>query len=107
MAVNQEILSIMEAIRTAVPVEKIYLFGSHAYGTPIEDSDYDLFMVIPDDGQKPMDAAKAAYRSLRHVRRQTPVDIMADYSSRFEQRRTMNTLERKIADEGMVLYERQ
>jgi len=107
MAVSQEIRNITEAIRTTVQVERIYLFGSHAYGAPDDGSDYDIYVVVPDGGLKPLDAAKAAYRSLRQVRRKTPVDIMADYQSSFEQRKSMNTLERKIANEGVVLYERQ
>lgn len=30
--------------------EKIILFGSHAYGTPSEDSDVDLMVVMPYEG---------------------------------------------------------
>ncbi|MCL1873413.1 MAG: nucleotidyltransferase domain-containing protein [Clostridiales bacterium] len=48
MAVNQEIINITEAIKQAVTAEKIYLFGSYAYGTPSKYSDYDFFVVISD-----------------------------------------------------------
>jgi len=106
MAVNQEIINITEAICQAIPVERIYLFGSHAYGTPNQDSDYDFFVVIPDDGMRPLDAMKQAWRALRGIDRKTPIDVLADYQSRFAQRSRLNTLERKIANEGMVLYER-
>ena len=107
MAINQEILNITEAIKQAVPTERIYLFGSYAYGTPNADSDYDFFVVIPDGVLRPIDAMKQARRSLSQFDRKTPVDILADYRSRFDQRKQMNTLERKIANEGVVLYERQ
>ena len=106
MAVNQEILNITEAIKKAVPAERIYLFGSYAYGKPHENSDYDFFVVIPDGGMKPLDAMKQARKAMIPIKRQTPVDILADYRSRFEQRKNMNTLERKVASEGTVLYER-
>jgi len=106
MAVNQEIMNISEAIKQAVTAERIYLFGSHAYGSPHESSDYDFFIVIPDGGIKPLEAMKQARRSLRNINRKTPVDILADYNSRFSQRSQMNTLERKIINEGMLLYER-
>ena len=106
MAVNQEIIKITEAIKSAVPVERIYLFGSHAYGTPSEGSDYDFFVVIPDDGIKPLDAAQKAHKALIYVNQEKPVDILADYKSRFNERKQYNTLERKIANEGMILYER-
>ena len=106
MAINQEILNITEAIKSAVPAERIYLFGSYAYGTPDENSDYDFFVVIPDGSLRPLDAMKQARRSLRTLDRKTPVDILADYKSRFDDRKNFNTLERKVANEGMVLYER-
>ena len=32
---NDEILAIKDKIINAVPVEKLYLFGSYAYGTPV------------------------------------------------------------------------
>jgi len=104
--VNQEILNITEVIKQAVPAEKIYLFGSYAYGEPNEDSDYDFFLVIPDGNMRPLDAMQQARRSLSQLERTTPVDILADYRSRFDQRKEMNSLERKVANQGMVLYER-
>ena len=104
MAVNQEILNITEAIKSAVPAERIYLFGSYAYGIPDANSDYDFFVVIPDGSMRPLDAMKQARSSLRTLDRKTPVDILADYKSRFDDRKQYNTLERKIANEGMVLY---
>ena len=35
-----------------------------------------------------------------------PIDIHGNYKRRFEDRRTLPTLERSIADKGIVLYER-
>jgi predicted nucleotidyltransferase len=106
MLVNKEIQEINNAIKSAIPAQRIYLFGSHACGTPDKDSDYDFFIVIPDDGMKPLDAVRLARFALIPLERKTPVDIFADYQSRFEQRCRLNTLERKIADEGVLLYER-
>ena len=40
---------ITAGILQAVPALKIYLFGSYAYGVPNENSDIDLYVVIPDD----------------------------------------------------------
>ena len=106
MALSQEIINITEAIKQAVPAERIYLFGSHAYGSPNDDSDYDFFVVIPDGGLRPLEAAQKARRALSAIDRKTPVDILADYQSRFEKRKHLNTLERKVWNEGMVVYER-
>jgi len=106
MIMPDEIIQIRNAIVEAIPAETIYLFGSYAYGTPNEGSDYDFYIVIPDGSIKPLEAMQKARRSLIKLNRRTPVDILADYRSRFEDRRQLNTLERKIAREGVVLYER-
>jgi len=106
MEANQEIIAITEAIKSAVPAERIYLFGSHARGTPTENSDYDFFILISDDGMKPLDAMREARFSMIPLKRKTPVDILADYKTRFEQRSKLNTFERIVANEGVVLYER-
>ncbi|GHT88599.1 hypothetical protein FACS1894137_17010 [Spirochaetia bacterium] len=43
MAINDEIVSINDIIVKSVDPEKVYLFGSYAYGTPHKDSDYDFY----------------------------------------------------------------
>ncbi len=40
--------------------EAIYLFGSHAWGVPTDDSDVDLFVIGPESGESPV-AARSAY----------------------------------------------
>ena len=106
MELNQEIMDIAAAIKDEVPVERIYLFGLHAKGTSSETSDYDFFLLIPDGGMRPLDATMTAHRALSAVKRNTPVDIVADYQSRFNERRHLNTMERKVWNEGVVVYER-
>jgi predicted nucleotidyltransferase len=105
MKTNDEILKIKDAIVATVDVEKLYLFGSYAYGTPTEDSDYDFYMVIPNGGMRPIDAAIEA-RSVLWGMEVGAVDILAGTIDGFERRCTAPTLERKIAREGVVLYER-
>ena len=106
MTINQEIMGMADAIRQAVPVERIYLFGSHAYGSPGENSDYDFYLVIPDGDLRPLEAAQKARRSLLAIARKKSVDILADFLSRFEDRKQYNTLEKKIWREGVLLFER-
>ena len=103
---NQEIIEIKTAIKSAVYAERIYLFGSYAYGIPNKDSDYDFFIVIPDKGIKPLEAIRQARFALIPLNRKTSVDILADYCTRFDQRSKLNTLERTIVNEGILLYER-
>ena len=106
MVITDEIRQIRNAIIAALPVEKLYLFGSYAYGLPTEGSDYDFYVLIPDGGIKPIDAKIKFRHSLSGIIRHKDTDILADYKGRFEERSKYNTLERKIAREGVVLYER-
>ena len=103
---NDEVLTICNKIINAVPLVKLYLFGSHAEGTSNEDSDYDFYMVIPNDSMRPLDAINKAYMAMRGLKRK-PVDILAGTEEIFSRRSEGVTLERKIAREGVLLYERE
>ena len=52
--IQMEIDIIKENILKAVPAEAIYLFGSYANGIPNEHSDFDFYVVIPNDGLRPV-----------------------------------------------------
>ena len=105
--VNDEILGIKNAILEAAgTVEKIYLFGSYAYGTPHKDSDYDFYVLLPDVSESPFVVIPKIYQQLYKTRRQTPVDVIANYKTRFEERSLSPSMERKIVREGVLLYER-
>jgi len=106
MKIGDEILSIKDAIVNSVLIEKLYLFGSFADGTANENSDYDFYMVIPNDSIRPIDAIGNAYMALRGIKRR-PVDILAGTMDLFSRRSAQLTIERKIATEGIVLYERR
>ena len=106
MILNDEIIKIKDIIINAVSVEKLYLFGSYANGTPNENSDYDFYIVIPNDSIRPLDAINAAYLAMRGLKR-TPIDILAGTVDIFTRRSQGVTLERKIAREGVILYERK
>ena len=87
--------------------EKIILFGSHAYGTPREGSDYDFFVVLRDGTEKPVLILQRIYRALAESPMPVSVDVLANYRSRFEWRSAQPTIERRIANDGLVLYERR
>ena len=85
--------------------EKIILFGSYAYGTPREESDIDIYVVLKDGTKKPILAMEDVY-SVLGDRRCYDVDVLANYKSRFEYRSTGPTMEWTIAHKGVVLYGR-
>jgi len=103
---NNEITKIKDAIIAAVDIEKLYLFGSYAYGTPREDSDYDFYMVIPNGTVRPIDAMGDAHMAMWETDVDKSIDILAGTVEIFNRRSQGVTLERKIAREGVLLYER-
>jgi predicted nucleotidyltransferase len=106
--INNDIILIKDSILGILgeDCEKIILFGSYAYGTPRKDSDYDFFVVLRDDSEKPILVLQQIYRNLAMRPMRVSVDILAEYKSRFEWRSAQPTIERKIADDGVILYER-
>ena len=102
--IKQELDSITKIIADTVPVETIYLFGSHAYGTPDKESDVDLYVVFKDDlpmrELEALFAIRAAIAPVRH----TPLDVIGLKQNRFLDRAIYATLERKIVREGIKLY---
>jgi len=57
--------SAVERLKAEFQPEAIYLFGSHAWGTPTEDSDVDLMVIVRESGEKPIQRMQRAHRCLR------------------------------------------
>lgn len=84
--------------------EKIYLFGSHAYGQPNDDSDVDLFIIVRDSDLPPRMKAVEGYRALSGIL--VPVEIKIATQSSFERRsHWLSSIERVVAEKGKLLYE--
>jgi len=105
--INQDIKNMAEIISQAVPAEKIYLFGSYAYGTPHKDSDYDFFIVVPDGIMRPIEVMQKAQRAIPRDRNTVPIDILATTKSNFiYMRDKINTVAKEVYKKGVLLYER-
>ena len=102
--IQNELDKLKELIINTLPVEQIYLFGSYAHGTPHKDSDLDLFVVLKDEVQlRDMDAAIKIRQAI--CEHQTmPLDLLVMKNSRYLERKTAPTLERKVAREGILIY---
>lgn len=103
---NEKLKDICGTINRTIDADKIYLFGSHAYGIPHEASDFDLYVVIPDDGPRPIDAMKQIRRAL-YKKQDIPLDILVARAGDFERRRTVSSIERKVFQEGVLIYEQR
>ncbi|GHV91607.1 hypothetical protein AGMMS50268_21100 [Spirochaetia bacterium] len=64
-------------------------------------------MLKDDFPQKPIEAMGMIDRNLINFETLMPIDVLANYKNRFDYRSTQPTIERKIANEGIVLYERR
>jgi predicted nucleotidyltransferase len=101
--VNEEIKRINEKLQEIVKPHEIYLFGSFANNTNKPDSDYDFYLTVSDDAGDIITLTQNAYKSLRGIRKR-PVDIVINYESTFESRKNTETLEKKVIEEGVLLY---
>jgi len=85
------------------PVE-IRLFGSRARGESDAGSDWDLFVVVPDDLEA-VDDLFAGYRLRRETRMRADI-VLCPMSEFLDDRDTPNTLAYEAAHHGVVIYER-
>jgi uncharacterized protein len=100
---SKELESIKQAILDTVKANEIYLFGSHAYGTPHKDSDFDIYVVIPDDSIRPIEAMQkiGCAISRKDIR---AVDILVGKETIFNQRKELPTIERTIFRDGVKIF---
>ena len=84
--------------------EEIYLFGSHAWGTPTEDSDVDLMVIVPASQERPIRRMQRAHHCLRGIG--FAKDILVNTRAEFDRYRHLKAaLSHKIFAQGKKLYE--
>ena len=85
--------------------KSIYLFGSYAWGSPTEDSDLDLVIVVDDSQQKSYQRPLAGYDALFGMN--IAKDIIVYTKAEFEAAtHNVTTLGFKIKNNGKLLYAR-
>src|SRR6266536_2974616 len=81
--------------------EKIILFGSYAYGTPHDESDVDILVIMPV-----RDRVAQAIRIVRAFERQFVYDLIVRTPKQIERGlREDDWFLREIVEKGKVLYE--
>jgi len=102
--IQNELNILKDIILDTVPVERIFLFGSYAGGTPHTESDLDIYVVMPENADiREIDAIRLIRRAIRD-KKTMPVDVVVGKENKFNQRKSAPTIERQIAQEGTVLY---
>lgn len=83
--------------------EQVWLFGSHAWGQPHDDSDVDLLVVVPESDESPIRRSQRAHRCLRGLR--MPKDVLVETRQEMDRvKEHENSLENDILSRGRRLY---
>jgi predicted nucleotidyltransferase len=102
MVTQEQIRILSDDIVWKFHPDKVVLFGSYAYGTPTDDSDVDLLVVLPYEGRR---SAKAI-EIRRAVDVSFPLDLLpytADYLT--ERLQLGDFFLQEVVERGSVIYE--
>jgi predicted nucleotidyltransferase len=100
---DQLLQEMTERLVTQLHPEEIILFGSRAWGTPRDDSDVDLLIIVPTGTNALADQELRARRCLRGLG--VPKDILVRTRERIERYRDVPaSLEAQVLSRGKVLY---
>ena len=95
---------IKEAILKYVPAEKIYLFGSYAYGKPNKNSDIDVYAVIPDKFRNNINSILGEIANYLFNFEILNLDLFLVETHRFNYYLTYSSFEKTICNKGILLY---
>lgn len=101
---EDKIRQAVQKIVDAVHPDKVILFGSYAYGTPNDDSDVDLFVVMESN-----QSIRARTIQLSEILypRPFPLDIITRTPAELKERLEIgDCFFKEIVTKGKVLYER-
>lgn len=102
MIAMDRILSVSDCIAQEFQPERIILFGSYAYGTPSEDSDVDLLVILPFK-DKPV---RKALEILQKTNPKIPLDLLVRTPEQVRKRLdNQDWFMREIMEKGRMLYE--
>lgn len=104
--INETLLKEMtnRLVQTFQP-EQVILFGSYAWGTPHEGSDIDLYVIVPESSERPLQRARRALACMGDVR--VALDVLVRTRAEADKYRHLYaSLECQVFEKGRVLYER-
>jgi len=102
MTDGASIQAFSQAVAREFRPEKIILFGSYAYGTPTEDSDVDLLVIMPFDRRQ----GRKSLEIRRRIPASFPLDLIVRTPEFIAQRlEWQDCFTQEILNKGKVLYE--
>ena len=101
--IDPTLREIVQRLVDAFEPEAIYLFGSHARGEGVADSDLDLMVVVSDTAAPERRGSRLAYRALRGTG--VVADVLVWTRCEFDRRLHLRaSLPSTVVREGMLLY---
>ena len=83
--------------------EQIWLFGSHAWGTPTEDSDVDLMVILPQSDERPIRRDQRAQKCLGRLA--VPADVLVRTRGEVNRYKHLRaSLYHQVLNQGRKLY---
>jgi predicted nucleotidyltransferase len=102
---NTEVKAIVDTILDTVPAIEIYLFGSYANGTANDDSDFDFYVVVPDEVQPIESTWKIKSMIRKSTEKKRSVDMYVGTESKFNKYKdTISFIEAEVMRPGVKLH---
>jgi predicted nucleotidyltransferase len=93
----------VERLRAEFQPEQIFLFGSHAWGTPHEDSDVDLMVIVRESSERAIRRMQRAHHCLGDL--DLSKDVFVQTREEFDRYRHLPaSIQRQILESGRKLY---
>ncbi len=102
--VSEQFELLKNTLKEKLGAKQVFIFGSHAYGEPDQDSDIDLCVITDLNNKRKIDVIREIRRELINLI-SNPLDILVYSENEFEERAGLsNTLEHKILMDGIKVY---
>jgi len=104
---QNEMSLIVERLVDVYSPLRIYLFGSHAWGTPTVESDYDICVIVEKSDEKKWRRSRIGRKALLDILRYRDIDLVIYTANEFERAASHpSTLASPIQKKGVLLYDR-
>ena len=100
---QDQLAEAIERLRAEFQPESIYLFGSHAWGEPTQDSDVDLMVIVLESRERPIQRMQRAHRCLSDC--DFSKDVFVQTRQEFDRYKHLRaSLQYQIVHRGRKLY---
>ena len=94
---------VVERLKTEFQPEQIFLFGSHAWGVPHEDSDVDLMVIVRESTERAIHRMQRAHHCLGDL--DLSKDVFVQTREEFDRYKHLRaSIQHDILQRGRKLY---